>query len=263
MEIDLNQIRKIELGILDYIKKVCNENNINYYLYAGTLAGAVKNKGFLPNDNDIDIALLREDYEKLISLLMKQDKYLVLTPYNNKDYYYPFTKVVDKTTKIKENSRTPIKDLGIYVDIFPMDNIPNHFKKLYLIKMRIYKSLLLSKLLERPKITKIKHIPYLLKYYLFMIINYLFRNKDNNYLALFIERKSKKYCNYNSKYISLVNYGSRNNNYILKDDFLSQKEYEFCQQKYTSTLNSELLLSKIYSTRKRKSREHNFIAFYR
>lgn len=264
MEIELAEIRKIELEILNYLKTICNKHKLKYYLYAGSLAGAVYYEDFLPGDNDIDIALLREDYEKLMDILTKDDKYLLLTPYSNKDYYYPFAKLVAKNTKIKENSRVEIKDLGIYVDIFPMDNLPKYFKKMYLFKMRLYKSLLLSKMLSKPKITAVKHIPYLIKYYFFMIINFLFNKKDNNYLALLIEKKAKKYINNNSLYISLVNYGSRNNNYILKKEFIKQKKYKFCNQEYTATFNNKLLLEKIYSKkRKNKSREHKFVAFYR
>ena len=265
MELTLEEIRNIEINILDHIKKICNENNIKYYLYAGTLAGANSYNDFLPNDNDIDIALLRNDYEKLLSILAKDDKYILLTPYNNKNYYYPFAKLVDKNTKIIENSREKINNLGIYVDIFPMDNIPKYFKKFYLFKMRIYKNLLLTKILSKPKISSIKHLYYLFKYYIFIVINHIFKNKNNNYFALFIDKKSKKYNLNNSKYISLVNYGSRNNNYILKSEFIKQKEYLFCDKYYTSTENAEMLISKIYSNKKhnKRSRNHKFVAFYK
>ena len=156
MELSLEEIRNIELNMLNYIKEKCNENNIKYYLYAGSLAGALKYNNFLPNDNDIDIVLLRNDYEKLLSILEQDEKYLLLTPYNNKNYYYPFAKLVDKNTKIIENSRVKINELGVYIDIFPMDNIPKYFKKIYLFKMRIYKNLLLTKILSKPKISSFK-----------------------------------------------------------------------------------------------------------
>ena len=99
MELSLEEIRNIEINILDYIKNICEENNIKYYLYAGTLAGAYAYNNFLQDDNDIDIVLLRNDYEKLLSILEKDEKYLLLTPYNNKNYYYPFAKLFNKNTK--------------------------------------------------------------------------------------------------------------------------------------------------------------------
>lgn len=265
MELSLDDIRKIEINILNYIKKICNENNIKYYLYAGTLAGAIDYNNFLPTDNDIDIVLLRTDYEKLLSILEKQNEYLLLTPYNNKDYYYPFAKLVDKNTKIVESSRTQINDLGVYVDIFPMDNIPDYFKKIYLFKMRIYKLLLLTKILSKPKVNSLFHLYYLFKYYIMMFIDYMMKNKDNNYFALLIDDKSKKYNFKDSKYISLVNYGSRNNNYILKSEFIIQKEYLFCHNYYTGTKNAKNLLNKIYNNKKieKRSRNHKIVAFYR
>jgi len=265
MKLSLEEIRNIEINILDYIKKICKENDIKYYLYAGSLAGALAYNGFLPNDNDIDIVLLRSDYEKLLSILEKEEKYLLLTPYNNKNYYYPFAKLVDKNTKITENSRIKINELGVYVDIFPMDNIPKYFKKIYLFKMRIYKNLLLTKILSKPKISSFKHLYYLFKYYIVMFVDYMFKNKDDNYFALLIDKKSKKYNLKDSIYISLVNYGSRNNNYILKEKFTIQKEYLFCNKYYTSTKNAEMLLNKIYGNKKhnKNSRNHKFVAFYR
>lgn len=265
MELSLDEIRKIEINILDHIKKICIENNIKYYLYAGTLAGAVEHNNFLPNDNDIDIILLRNDYEKLLNILENDEKYLLLTPYNNKNYYYPFAKLVDKNTKIIENSREKIDNLGIYVDIFPMDNIPKHLKKIYLFKMRIYKKLLLTKILSKPKINSPKHIYYLFKYYIFFAINNMFKHKNNNFFALLIDKKAKKYNLKDSKYVSLVNYGSRNNNYILKNEFITQKEYLFCNNYYTSTKNAKKLLNKIYGEKKyyKTSRNHKFVAFYK
>lgn len=265
MKLSIEEIRNIEINILDYVKNTCKKNNLKYYLYAGSLAGAVNYNNFLPNDNDIDIVLLRSDYEKLLDILEKENKYLLLTPYNNKNYYYPFAKLVDIKTKIIESSRVKIDNLGVCIDIFPMDNLPKYFKKIYLFKMRIYKKLLLTKMLTKPKFNSFKHLFYLIKYYVLMFINYLFRKKDNNYFALLIDKKSKKYNSINSKYISLVNYGSKNNNYTLKKDFIKQKEYLFCNKYYTSTKDAKMLLEKIYGKKKhsKKSRNHEFIAFYK
>ena len=263
IKLSYDEIKEREVNILNYIKDVCNKNNLKYYLYSGTLAGAVKYNDFLPNDDDIDIVLSRPDYERLLVILKKCKKYKLLTPYNNSNYYYPFAKLVDKKTSLREKSRLKISDLGIYVDIFPMDGLPKYFKKTYLFKMRVYKKLLLTKMLSKPEVKSIKHIYFLLKYYMFMFINYLFRNRKDNYFALLIDKKSKKYKYDSSKYISLVCYGSRNNNYILKSDFEKQSEYLFCGNYYTSIEDSSMLLDRIYGKKINNcnNRKHNFIAF--
>lgn len=261
-----DEIRKIEVNILSYVKSICKKNNLTYYLYAGTLVGAVLYGDFLPEDDDIDIILPRKDYDKLLSILDKSNKYKLFSPYNNKDYYYSFAKLSDKHTLLIEKSRVKIENLGVHIDIFPMDGIPNHFKKIYLFKMRIIKKLLLTKLVDKPKITKLRHYKYLIKYYIMMFIEKINKNKDNNYLALLIDKKAKKYDYDSSKYVSLVTYGSRNSNYIKKDDFSLQDVYYFNNDYYTGSKNSEVLLEKIYGKKnntKKHHISHGFVAFFK
>lgn len=262
-QINKNEIRNREIAILKYIKNICEENNLKYYLYAGTLVGALEYQDFLPTDDDIDIVLARPDYEKLLNLLKNNHKYTLFTPYENKEYYYPFAKLSDNETIIKEKSRLNIEGLGIHVDIFPMDGLPKYFKKLYLLKMRFLKKILLTKMVEKPKIKKIKHLYYLFKYYILIMVDNIFRSKENNYFALLIDKKSQKYNYENSTYISLINYGNRNSNYIDKDLFSEQKIYYFRDDYYTSSKNSETLIKKIYGNKKckRASIDHGFVAF--
>ena len=76
----LEELKKIELDILLYIDKVCSENDLRYMLCGGTLLGAVRHKGFIPWDDDIDIMMPRPDYNKFIEILNKSNgKYKILT----------------------------------------------------------------------------------------------------------------------------------------------------------------------------------------
>lgn len=68
----LTKVQELEFGILQFIKKVCDENQIRYYLAYGTLIGAVRHKGFIPWDDDIDIMMPRKDYKKLLAILNEQ-----------------------------------------------------------------------------------------------------------------------------------------------------------------------------------------------
>ena len=114
--VTLNKQREIQLNGLLYIKELCEKNDITYYLISGTLLGAVKYKGYIPWDDDIDIALIREDYQKLIKII-EQDKnpdYEVLTMYNTKDYYYSYAKLVNTKTKLTENAKEIKKNGSIY-----------------------------------------------------------------------------------------------------------------------------------------------------
>lgn len=171
----LKEIRKIQLDILNYIKKICDTNNIKYFIISGTLLGAVKYKGYIPWDDDIDICLFRDDYKKLINFINKDNNedYQILSLYNTKDYYYTYSKVVYRKTKLIENSRK-IKELGVYVDVFPIDYYTgdyNRFKrkikfinnmatKRYRIKNDIGKSANLNMPSQKVKFLFIKKIVY-------------------------------------------------------------------------------------------------------
>ena len=117
----LNEIKHCELDILSYIDEVCKNNNITYYLAYGTLLGAVRHNGFIPWDDDIDVFMFRDDYNRFISSFLNNELYKLLSLETDNEYYYPFAKVVDKRTRVNEELFKSIENLGVWVDIFPLD----------------------------------------------------------------------------------------------------------------------------------------------
>lgn len=119
--LSLDQVKQIELDILKYVDAVCKEHNLRYFLSFGTLIGAIRHKGFIPWDDDIDISMPREDYERFVDITKNASgKYITLYP--EKDGYpYPFVKVVDATTELADENIMDIPDNGLWVDIFPVD----------------------------------------------------------------------------------------------------------------------------------------------
>lgn len=122
--ISVPEQKKIMLEILDYLHFICEENQIEYSLYAGTLLGAVRHKGFIPWDDDIDIVLTRQNYEKLLGILREIEHPFTLLDYHVKNYQYPFAKLCSKQT-YQKSSKREVKEFGIFVDIFPYDALPN------------------------------------------------------------------------------------------------------------------------------------------
>lgn len=142
--------KSIVLDIILYIDKVCRENSIEYSLGAGTLLGAVRHGGFIPWDDDGDIIVKRSDYDRLMEILSKidNDRFGFISD-STKGYYYAFAKVYDKRTILE--TLTPqdakINDLGVYVDIFPIDKVPTsntECDKFYTDAMSINYSLFMS-----------------------------------------------------------------------------------------------------------------------
>ena len=120
---DIREIQQMELGIMEYIHETCQKIGVKYFLAYGSLIGAVRHKGFIPWDDDMDICMLREDYEKLQDyLIANPDKrYEVMSYKNNLNYVYPFMKVQDNHTYLLEEDVRIDSNMGIYVDIFPVD----------------------------------------------------------------------------------------------------------------------------------------------
>lgn len=120
---DVSEIQQMELGIMEYIHEVCQKIGVKYFLAYGSLIGAVRHQGFIPWDDDMDICMLREDYEKLQDYLIANpdERYEVMSYKNNLNYVYPFMKVQDNHTYLLEEDVRIDSNMGIYVDIFPVD----------------------------------------------------------------------------------------------------------------------------------------------
>lgn len=125
-ELSIIELKKICVEVLDNFTLFCNENNLKYYLAYGTLLGAVRHKGFIPWDDDIDVIMPREDYNRLLSLYKNSERYQIVSHEIEKEYYYPFAKMYDAHTKIIEEHFYCGIDLGIYIDIFPIDGNGNN-----------------------------------------------------------------------------------------------------------------------------------------
>ena len=125
--IGIQKLKEIQLEILMAVHNFCIENNIKYSLACGTLIGAIRHKGYIPWDDDIDICLLRSEYKKLEKSFpyLLNGKYRFLTLDRNDEWFMPWGKIIDTRTIMTEESRCKDKNLGVFIDVFPMDDVPD------------------------------------------------------------------------------------------------------------------------------------------
>ena len=123
-QLTLEELKKHQLGILDAVASFCDQNGISYYLSGGTLLGAVRHKGYIPWDDDIDICMMRTDYERFIRTFnLSNDRYKVWTIENNPSFMREYGKVLDTRTVLFEPDEKG-KKLSVNIDLFINDSAP-------------------------------------------------------------------------------------------------------------------------------------------
>lgn len=236
----LKKLHKYQQEILDEIDKICKENNLNYFLIGGTLLGAVRHQGFIPWDDDIDIAMPRKDYEKFIHLCKSNldSKFELDCIKTNKKYWLPFIKIRRNGTIHEEKALEEYDgNKGIWLDIFPLDEFSD---KDNLIK-RENKIKKLKILLQCKNIRKTKEYNSVYKKIILILIKIL----PNRFLHLLINKcmMSKQEGEY------FVNFGSQygiKKQTHLKDKYFPAIDVEFEGKMYKAPRDYDYVLTKIY-----------------
>lgn len=144
----LSKLHQILVMMMEEIKRVCDENHIRYFLVGGTMLGAVRHQGFIPWDDDMDIAMLREDYEKFMKIAdqkFQKDMY-VEHIHSGNGYGHVFGKVMLRgTTWIGEFSENVDCNKGIFIDVFPIDKTSENkfLRKMHFIHSRVIQRMIL------------------------------------------------------------------------------------------------------------------------
>ena len=160
---DIKELRKIQIGILDEVHCFCESYGLRYFLSSGTLIGAVRHKGYIPWDDDIDIYMPRKDYEQFLQLFHDETgRYKAINPQQEPHYYYTFAKVVDLRTRMVE-TETVGYEIGVYMDIFPIDYVTDDLEK----RERIFRRKKLLYKIRRCKISDVNPLRSQLAYWVY------------------------------------------------------------------------------------------------
>ena len=158
----LKHLQSLELMILKEFIKICEENNLTYYMYAGSLLGSIRHQGFIPWDDDLDVVMFRDDFDKFKEIFISNphEKLTLLSNETEEDYFHLLSKLMLKDTLFEEEWVNQVNfSIGINMDIFVLDDLSNNkFVRNYQLK----KSFLYNKLLIMSKI-KLDDLPFLTK----------------------------------------------------------------------------------------------------
>lgn len=143
----MNALQKVILSIYKTVAELCDKNNIDYYAIGGTCIGAVRHQGFIPWDDDLDIAIPIEQFDKFKHIMKTQlpENLYLYSCEDVKEYRQLFCKVCDKNTTFIEETEKDYSNAykGVYIDIMPMSGVPESDKQqnLFIRKLSLYYSL--------------------------------------------------------------------------------------------------------------------------
>lgn len=210
-EYRIKQLHENLFEILKYVTEICDKNNLTYLLIGGTALGAYRHHTFIPWDDDVDIALPREDYEKLIKILMcsSHPLYSVQNEDNERNYFLPFVKVRKKGTVFLESMTSNLyKNNGIFIDIFPIDTVDKIDSISF--KIRLKKIIFIKHILRFrscEEFYKQKKQP--LMYIISKILSYPFVFVSNKKMLTWLKKLMTAKNDCEAKYA--INYASTNN----------------------------------------------------
>lgn len=215
----------VQMDILDEVQKLCRINKIRYFADAGTLLGAIRHQGYIPWDDDIDIVMLRPDYDRFLEIIKREwkDKYSLKIPGVTGDYTMTFTKILNTDTVSFEVADL-LKSHGCPyitgIDVFPLDTIPdNEGERNALIALHRFLTNAIRQEKEHPEEVRnnLKSIEELCRYK-------IDRNDDiAKQLCMLAELVSKSYKGTDNSNLMMLSF---NSNIILKKDWYQETEWK-------------------------------------
>ncbi len=227
--LSLRELHDVELNILQEFHNFCEGHKLTYYLIGGTLLGAIRHKGFIPWDDDIDVVMPRKDYEKFLELFQHNNKvsYLKLAFWGNiQNYYSPTAKVFDNRFEMQESNITTVCPLGPWIDVFPLDNMSDNYEN----AVKLFKKVVLWNRLKCGKV--VAHNKNTFAHFLKRIISKCLFCIPLSYIIRKIDTISQRYRSDTfTKYICIVTVGTYGIKEIMPREWFESRELHAFEDK--------------------------------
>ena len=255
----MNDLQKAEFNILKYFDQFTKKHNLDYFLYAGTLLGSIRHKGFIPWDDDIDVGMKRDEFEKFESLFLnsnyKEDGYI----YQSRKVYpfqaLPISKIRSKEIEMIERMpKTQKGNYGPWIDIFPFDNIPDD-PKLRIDqynKVNFYNNLIKKLLLiqvepnDRGIKKTVKRIVQRMNeklHPLYFFMPYLFK-KRHEYMTMYNDIDTTHAADLS--YMYYKDFGEYSKTFFTNKDIVNLTVGEFENEEFNIPVNYDIMLKMLY-----------------
>lgn len=245
----LREVQMTQLQILKDVVEVCDRNEIQYFLNFGTAIGAVRHSGFIPWDDDIDIGMARADYERFLTIAPKEldEKYCIQSLHSHPNSPYIFTKIRLNNTVYRELATRKLKiHSGIFIDIFPYDNISDdelerrkHFKRTNLwIRLFLWRSI------PDRSIKTERSIKSYAGHFARKLVHWILRVVPRSFIVDKLEKLMNEYNTIRTE--SIVCFLSARDYGITRDDIFPVKQLEFEGYHFSVPNDIDSFLTKIY-----------------
>lgn len=249
-EAELKKIQSIQLTCLKEIAQICERKNVEYFLIGGSALGAIRHNGYIPWDDDIDIAIPRKDYRRFLEIAENElsSLYHVQSPYNDKHCPYYYSKIrIDNTIFMEYCNRNLPIHHGVYVDVFPYDNVPDDDE---LNKRHFDRCQKLIRQFAFRQIPDVSCKPQTLREYMNAIvrrcIHYAYRIIPYSIILNQLENEFTKYNNTETIGVACLNFPKRKTEYILKRDLYPLVKHRFEDTEFPVPNNCDAYLTNHY-----------------
>lgn len=197
------EIKRYELDILLSFQDSCKKRGLKFYLSGGTLLGAIRHKGFIPWDDDIDVCMPRNDYEKLLRVYNNDKEKYQLRAVKLNNFNAPYAKLVDTNTIVESQYTEDENNSHLWVDIFPVDALPENIKEVE----KIYSKCSLYRQIFALADAKLGEGKSLFRRYAKYLLKPLAKLYGKDRCVKHIERIAQSYSYENSKYVGAITWG--------------------------------------------------------